>query len=394
LICALCVCAYVCLSDVGHFSKIAASDMTKAARAKFESRRTSQLSRSTEALPTTAAEASAGDFDARRRRSSLPQRLFHSARHSSRAQQQQPDGAAQTQDTAGTGGQGRRRSRRRPRSHYSIVQRDDEQSASSDTASSATADSLQSTASTGTATTATSSTGTAGTQPGATSTSGTSSTTGTAGNRQTLSRVVSAESSRRQSQQSATHRLTHTTSLEEPLSRDAQTSRDSIAPHDGRPSAGDVTRRYRAPDVTMSMKFSSTTGRNVQISADSLTASRQLGDFCNGYVFTQQPLMPGEELVVRITGTNVDYRGGLTVGLTSCDPTKLKVTDLPDDADKLLDRPEYWVVHKNICSHPKVNDELAFLRTLSGKSLFFVIHPRLKHLILCDIYILKLPAAL
>ena len=128
-----------------------------------------------------------------------------------------------------------------------------------------------------------------------------------------------------------------------------------------------VPRRYRAPDVTMQMPFSSTTGRNVHISDDSRTACRQPGDFCNAYVFTQQPLMPGEELVLRITGTNVDYRGGLTVGLTACDPVTLNVTDLPDDADKLLDRPEYWVVHKNICSHPKVNDELAFLRTFSGK---------------------------
>jgi len=96
--------------------------------------------------------------------------------------------------------------------------------------------------------------------------------------------------------------------------------------------------------------------------------------------------MPGEELIVRITGINMDYRGGLTVGLTACDPTKLKVTDLPDDADKLLDRPEYWVVHKNICSHPRVNDELAFLRTLSGKC-FNLWQLKLKPVIFCAIFL-------
>jgi len=132
-------------------------------------------------------------------------------------------------------------------------------------------------------------------------------------------------------------------------------------------STTSVIRQYRFPSVTKQMPLSSTTGRNVHISDDCKTACRVANDFCNAYVFTQQPLLPGEELVIRIAGINLDYLGGLTVGLTSCDPSTLQTADLPDDADKLLDRPEYWVVHKRICSHPKVNDELAFLRTVSGK---------------------------
>jgi len=310
------------LTDVGHFSKTAASDMTKAARAKFESRRTSQLSRSTEALPSCATEASSSEFQSRRR-SSLQLRLFRSARHPSRSTAQ-PDLSEPTQHETTVGRS--RRLKRRPRSHHDMT---DEHSMSSDTSHEAS--------------------------------SSTVAADSESAQRQRQSRA--AESSTSQSQ-SAAHRL-----VESSRSSTQDTFRDIATQNmaDGDIRAMPVTRRYRAPDVTMQMPFSSTTGRNVHISDDCRTACRQAGDFCNAYVFTQQPLMPGEELVLRITGTNVEYRGGLTVGLTACDPITLNVTDMPDDADKLLDRPEYWVVHKNICSHPKVNDELAFLRTLSGK---------------------------
>jgi len=309
--------------------------VTKVARAKFETRRTSHLSRSTEALPASSAEASASDFQSRRR-SSLQQRLFRSARNASRPAQSDDGQTTQREPAAGRA----RRSKRRPQSQHSVVRDvNEEQSVSSDTSRSSNTVESQS--------------------------------TGSSRHRATLqSRALSTDSTGSQSSALRHAEMSHTTTQEP---QNVQPSRDTTATHstnDGRPAsdlhAAAVTRRYRAPDVTMPMPFSSTTGRNVQISDDFKTASRQPGDFCNAYVFTQQPLMPGEELVLRITGTNMDYRGGLTVGLTACDPTKLKGTDLPDDADKLLDRPEYWVVHKNIHSHPKVNDELAFRRTLTG----------------------------
>ena len=309
-------CVY--LTDVSNFSKTAASDMTKAARAKFESRRASRLSRSTEALPSSAAEASASDAQFRRR-TSLQLKLFSSARRASRSHRQSDAGQTEQQEA----GVGRgRRSKRRPHSQYQsiVVNATDEQSASSDTSHDAS-----------------SSTGAQSAQTA---------------RRQPLTGLQSSDSSGIQSE---TPRPTETPNSHSDSRLASQMS------------AVSVTRRYRAPDVTMQMPFSSTTGRNVQISEDNRTACRQPGDFCNAYVFTQQPLLPGEELVIRITGTSVDYMGGITVGLTSCDPATLQVTDLPDDADKLLDRPEYWVVHKNICKHPKLNDELAFLRTVSGK---------------------------
>jgi len=328
----------VCLTDVGHFSKTATSDVTKAARAKFESRRTNRLSRSTEALPTSSAEASASDIQSRR--TSLRVNLFSSARHAAKSRPEaDATEAAQQETVVGR----RRRSKRRPQSQCQSVAVNvaDDQSASSDTSRDVTAD-CQSTSSTQTLASAT--------------------------RRQPLTGLQSVSTDTSISESSA-HRLSETSRSVTQEPRD--TLRDALT--DNR-SASDVsvTRRYRAPAVTMPMPFSSTTGRNVQISDDSRTAWRQPGDFCNAYVFTNQPLLPGEELVVRITGRSMDYVGGLTVGLTACDPSTLKVADLPDDADKLLDRPEYWVIHKNICSHPKVNDELAFLRTVSGK-LYFVV---------------------
>lgn len=61
------------------------------------------------------------------------------------------------------------------------------------------------------------------------------------------------------------------------------------------------------------------------------------------------------------------YRGALALGFTSCDPARLTTTDLPDDSDLLLDRPEYWVVSKDVASSPQPGDEIAFTVTHFGE---------------------------
>ena len=40
---------------------------------------------------------------------------------------------------------------------------------------------------------------------------------------------------------------------------------------------------------------------------------------------------------------------------------------LPDDSDLLLDRPEYWVVNKDVCAKAQVADELTFYLTEDGR---------------------------
>lgn len=64
---------------------------------------------------------------------------------------------------------------------------------------------------------------------------------------------------------------------------------------------------------------------------------------------------------------DASFTGGLTVGMTACDPVTLTNTDFPDDSDQLLDRPEYWVVHKDVLSTAQVGDELSFMLTNDGE---------------------------
>lgn len=61
------------------------------------------------------------------------------------------------------------------------------------------------------------------------------------------------------------------------------------------------------------------------------------------------------------------YVGALAFGLTNCDPSTLETGDLPEDADSLLDRPEYWVVQKDVANNPQRGDELAFSVSQDGE---------------------------
>lgn len=96
-------------------------------------------------------------------------------------------------------------------------------------------------------------------------------------------------------------------------------------------------------------------------------ATRDDAEFCHGYAFTSRPLFLGERLVVQILATEPMYVGALALGFTSCDPSRLTYADLPDDSDLLLDRPEYWVVSKDVASSPQPGDEIAFTVTHFGE---------------------------
>ncbi|XP_018902140.1 protein neuralized isoform X2 [Bemisia tabaci] len=113
--------------------------------------------------------------------------------------------------------------------------------------------------------------------------------------------------------------------------------------------------------------FHKTKGRNVHLSPDSLVATRCDTEFCQGYVFTARPLRLGEKIVIQILGTDSIFLGALALGLTSCDPSTLSSADLPDDSDLLLDRPEYWVVSKDVAGAPKAGDELTLCISFNGE---------------------------
>ena len=135
------------------------------------------------------------------------------------------------------------------------------------------------------------------------------------------------------------------------------------------PASSNVSAGLHHPhvDILDPMPFHHVHGRSIMLSLNRMAARRVPDEYCNGYVFTCRALHLGERLVMSVTAVERDYVGGLTFGMTSCDPNCLHATDLPDDADLLLDRPEYWVVHKDVCAKPDVGDELSFSLTASGE---------------------------
>lgn len=125
--------------------------------------------------------------------------------------------------------------------------------------------------------------------------------------------------------------------------------------------------RFKGTQLTSKIYPFRTRGRNIRFSNQQCVATRSDTEFCHGYAFTNRPLVLGERLVVQILATEPMYVGALALGLTSCDPARLAVEDLPDDSDLLLDRPEYWVVSKDVASSPQPGDEIAFTVTHFGE---------------------------
>jgi protein neuralized len=112
--------------------------------------------------------------------------------------------------------------------------------------------------------------------------------------------------------------------------------------------------------------YAGVVGRNICLSADGSVAVRRVEDYCNAYVFSRRPFRPSETLIVQVMSVDLAYTGGLAFGMTCCDPGVLSADALPDDSDLLLDRPEYWIVNKDVCSNADVADELAFYLTDEG----------------------------
>jgi len=119
--------------------------------------------------------------------------------------------------------------------------------------------------------------------------------------------------------------------------------------------------------LSPSVFCSNTTGRNVFVSHDGTVAVRRANEYCNAYVFAGNPCRLDDALCIGILAIDASFSGSLAFGLTCCDPATLRTNLLPDDSDLLLDRPEYWVVNKDVCAGPEVGDELIFHLTKKGK---------------------------
>lgn len=70
------------------------------------------------------------------------------------------------------------------------------------------------------------------------------------------------------------------------------------------------------------------------------------------------------------------YMSGLAFGVTSENPGRINVVDLPEDADELIDRTNSFIVYKNVANTPCEGDTLIFSMAESGK-LIFLHRPKL-----------------
>uniref|UniRef100_A0A8C5QRA1 E3 ubiquitin-protein ligase NEURL1 n=1 Tax=Leptobrachium leishanense TaxID=445787 RepID=A0A8C5QRA1_9ANUR len=61
-------------------------------------------------------------------------------------------------------------------------------------------------------------------------------------------------------------------------------------------------------------------------------------------VFTNRPLRINETIFVKINKSNSSRSGSLSYGVTTCDPSTLRPSDLPYNPESLVDRKEFWAV--------------------------------------------------
>ncbi|GJQ88156.1 putative zinc ion binding protein [Trypoxylus dichotomus] len=126
--------------------------------------------------------------------------------------------------------------------------------------------------------------------------------------------------------------------------------------------------RHQQPQLSyQAMPLHRTKGRNIRFNSNRSVATRVDTEFCQGYVFTGRPLQIGERIVVQVLAMEPMFQGCLSLGLTSCDPATLQPSDLPDDSNFLLDRPEYWVISRNFARNLNVGDEISFCIAPNGE---------------------------
>ena len=107
-------------------------------------------------------------------------------------------------------------------------------------------------------------------------------------------------------------------------------------------------------------------GSDVILSADRSAACIHFLDSSRTLVFGDRPLHVDETVYVEVGHLGLPYFGALLFGLTSCDPAGLHAGELPADPQLLLERKEYWAVHRGVAV-PCSGDVLSFTLRANGE---------------------------
>ena len=118
------------------------------------------------------------------------------------------------------------------------------------------------------------------------------------------------------------------------------------------------------------MHFHQVHGSAIALSDDKLVATRK-EDFCNGLVFSSQPIKTGQKICVELTQV-CDWSGAIRIGVTSDDPGRLCASDLPRYAcPDLTKKAGHWVRALSE-KYADSGNRITFYLNSSGQMHYFV----------------------
>ncbi|XP_078668958.1 E3 ubiquitin-protein ligase NEURL1-like [Branchiostoma floridae x Branchiostoma belcheri] len=92
------------------------------------------------------------------------------------------------------------------------------------------------------------------------------------------------------------------------------------------------------------IRFSSTHGKNIELSSDRRTACRT-DSFCNGITFSNRPIRVGEKVHLKMNKVQLGWRGVLKLGFTMTNPCTVDSDLLPEYAvPDTSKQPRYWAL--------------------------------------------------
>ncbi|KAI6173001.1 Protein neuralized-like protein [Aphelenchoides besseyi] len=89
-------------------------------------------------------------------------------------------------------------------------------------------------------------------------------------------------------------------------------------------------------------------GPNAFVNDTGTSATQINSTAMRSYVFTNRPIEVNEKITIGIHKLHRNTFDTLGFGLTSCNPLGVKIDELPDDSDELVERSEYWACVKNV----------------------------------------------